>query len=190
MTSIHGKRAILILCCILAAAGIWKGSAVDALGQPLLGDEYRVKSGFLYHFMRFTQWPSGAFASADAPLILCVASTIPESDILFGLNDKLIRSRKVSVIRFAAPKDIQKCHVLFVASSDEKFVVKRLSEVGDRSILTVGEIPLFTKSGGIIRFFREGDQLRFEVNLDAADQAGLKFSSQMLMSAEIVRRGK
>lgn len=190
MISVHGRRAALILCCVLAVAGFATAGLSDALGQPLLGDEYRVKGGFLYHFMRFTQWPSGTFESADAPLVLCIASTVPESDILFALKDKLIRNRRVAVVRFAEPADIRRCHVLFVASQDEKYVVKRLSDVGDRHVLTVGEVPTFTRSGGIIQFFREADQLRFEVNLEAADRAGLKFSSQMLMSAEIVRRGK
>ena len=190
MISILGKRAALILCCLLAATGIWKAGFPEALAQPLLGDEYRVKGGFLYHFMRFTQWPAGAFDNADAPLVLCIASTVPESDILLALNDKVIRNRKVLVVKFTEPKDIQRCHVLFVASQDEKYVIKRLSDAGEKSILTVGEIPIFTQSGGVIRFFRARDQLRFEVNLDAADRAGLRFSSQMLMSAEIVRREK
>ncbi len=44
--------------------------------------------------------------------------------------------------------------------------------------------------GGIINFFKKGDRLRFEVNPDAAEKAGIRFSSQLLMSAEIVRKGR
>jgi hypothetical protein len=44
--------------------------------------------------------------------------------------------------------------------------------------------------GGIINFFMEQKRLRFEVNVDAARKAGLKLSSQILMSAEIIKGGQ
>ncbi len=163
---------------------------LGASAQPVSGEEYKVKAGFIYHFTRFTNWPRGTFKDKNSPINLCIASTNPESDIIFSLNDKTVKDRKIAVRKFRGKKDIRKCQILFIASGDEKFALKKLNTVKDKNILTIGEISGFIKMGGIINFFKKGDRLRFEVNPDAAEKAGIRFSSQLLMSAEIVRKGR
>jgi hypothetical protein len=53
--------------------------------------------------------------------------------------------------------------------------------------LTVGETEIFAQLGGIIGLFVEEDEVRFAINLKAAEQAGIKFSSQLLQVAKTVR---
>ncbi len=154
---------------------------------PLTGSEYRVKAAFLYHFARFIQWPKETFKDTDDPLGLCVASTRPETGILSGLQDKLVRTHRIVVRKYEGPECIDSCHILFITSDDPKVVLKWLNEAKDRRILTVSDAEDFVTAGGIIGFFMENQRLRFRVNLDAATRAGLKFSAQLLMSAEIVR---
>ncbi len=80
------------------------------------------------------------------------------------------------------------CHILFISSTDEKHIRKRLGAVKNQSVLTVGQTKGFAKKmGGVINFFTEGNSLRFQVNADAAKRAGLKFRAQLMMSAEVVR---
>ncbi|PYV15768.1 MAG: hypothetical protein DMG21_14080 [Acidobacteria bacterium] len=55
------------------------------------------------------------------------------------------------------------------------------------SALTVGESAGFAGLGGVINLTVEENKLRFEVNLDAAERAGLKISSKLLSLARIVR---
>jgi YfiR/HmsC-like len=52
----------------------------------------------------------------------------------------------------------------------------------------VSDIPHFSERGGMIQFIPEGGRIRFEVNLEAADEAGLKLSSELLKVAVAVRR--
>ena len=48
-------------------------------------DEYAVKAAYLYNFAKFVEWPSGAFASADAPLSICIAGDNPFGGrVLYG----------------------------------------------------------------------------------------------------------
>ncbi len=157
-------------------------------GEPLAGSEYKVKVGFIYHFIRFTQWPPGTFPSPESPINFCVASKNPAADILFSLQDKEVKGRRINVRKYVLGEDIGMCQVLFVASDDETFVLPLLAAAQGRHILSIGERDDFTRLGGIINFFVAMDQLRFEVNLDAAEAAGLKFSSQLLMSADIVKK--
>jgi hypothetical protein len=69
---------------------------------------------------------------------------------------------------------------------NKDLIRKHLEAVKDQSILTIGETETFSHMCGIINFFQEDNHLRFKINLDAAQHAGLKLSSQILMSAEIV----
>ncbi|WP_373497963.1 YfiR family protein [Desulfococcus sp.] len=161
-----------------------------ASGEPISGAEYRVKMGFIYHFIRFTQWPPETFPTPESPINFCIASANPAADILLSLQDKEVKGRKIDVNRSVTSEDVETCQILFIASDDEKFVQPMLESLKGRKILSIGEIKNFTRMGGVINFFVTRNQLRFEVNLDAAESAGLKFSSQLLMSADIVKKGE
>jgi hypothetical protein len=53
--------------------------------------------------------------------------------------------------------------------------------------LTVSDIPSFTNSGGMIGFELIDNRVRFDVNLAAAEKAGLTLSSQLLKVATDVK---
>jgi hypothetical protein len=52
--------------------------------------------------------------------------------------------------------------------------------------MTVGESDGFLEQGGMIRLDVEEGKIRFAINLDASEQAGLKISSRMLLLAKTV----
>ena len=54
-------------------------------------------------------------------------------------------------------------------------------------ILTVSDIDRFAERGGIINFYKENNKVRFKINLNAAERAGTKISSQLLRLGTIVR---
>jgi hypothetical protein len=65
-------------------------------------------------------------------------------------------------------------------------VLRILKNIGDRPILTIGEIKSFSRAGGIIQFFTRDDHLHFEINIKKAQAHQLKFSSRLLKLAVIV----
>jgi hypothetical protein len=54
------------------------------------------------------------------------------------------------------------------------------------SVLTVGDHDDFATTGGVIHFTRENYRVRFEINVRAAERAGLRISSKLLQLARIV----
>jgi len=173
--------------------------------DTLTGDEYRVMAGFIYNFAKFTEWRPDAFEKPDSDIHICFVSDKAGVERLFILNGKYIKERKITVINknksqpfmsifnTIAPKErnnINSCHILFIASENKEFIREQLNLVGDRNILTIGETEDFTSMCGIIRFFKKDNKLKFEVNIGAAQRAGLKLSAQLLMSAEIVKECK
>lgn len=156
-------------------------------GQPPVGSEYQVKAAFIYNFARFTQWPEDAFPSPDSPLILCFIASEPDAEILLALEDKLVRSRRLVVRKLDSDSDssLDGCHIVYLATGEVEIIRRSLALTRGRAVLSIGQSDAFIRQGGVINFFEREQRLRFAVNLDAADEAGLKFSSQMLMSAEI-----
>lgn len=57
-------------------------------------------------------------------------------------------------------------------------------------ILTVSDMENFCQKGGVIRLLTINNYLKFEVNLDAAQKAGLNIGSQMLNSALSIYKSK
>ena len=53
-------------------------------------------------------------------------------------------------------------------------------------ILTVGESDEFAQHGGVIGFIIQDETVRFVVNAEARDRAGLRISSRMLSLAAAV----
>lgn len=57
--------------------------------------------------------------------------------------------------------------------------------VQNRPVLTIGDTTGLLERGALINFYSDGERLRFEVHLNAAEAAGLKFSSRLLKLATV-----
>ena len=77
-------------------------------------------------------------------------------------------------------------HVVFISSSEENRLAKILKLFSDSNVLSVGEMDGFAKRGGIINLVKIAETIRFEINNDAAGQAQIKISSQLLKIANTV----
>jgi hypothetical protein len=174
--------AILSLSCILVFV-----EPATASDDPVTGSEYEVKLGFIYNFINFVTWPEAIFESNSDPLFLCIASDNPSSQVLYKLDGINIKQRKLKVIAYQEETCLEKIHVLFFATQRIAFIQQVLNQTKGRSILTIGETDGFSRMGGMINFFKEHNRLRFRVNIDTVQRNALKMSSQLLVSAQIVK---
>jgi hypothetical protein len=78
--------------------------------------------------------------------------------------------------------------VVFISQSEEGRARKILPALAKAGVLTVSDMPGFLDHGGMIQFTFSGNRIRFEVNLDAAQEAQLTLSSELLKVASAVRR--
>jgi hypothetical protein len=79
-------------------------------------------------------------------------------------------------------------HLVFISAGDEERWIDTIKAFQKTAVLTVGESDKFLQTGGIISFTREADKVRFEVNQDSMEDAGLKINAQLLKLATAVRR--
>ena len=145
--------------------------------------EYEVKAAFLLKLPSFVNWPTNAFVSADAPLVIGILGKDPFGSVIDELaRAARPRGRPVMVCRLRTVKEAidKNCHVLFVASSEKESVQKIVAGIGNKPILTAGDIPGLAMRGIMINFVVTNKTVKFEINEKRARDAGLRISSQLL----------
>jgi hypothetical protein len=81
---------------------------------------------------------------------------------------------------------LKKCHLLFVCPSEKKYTKEIIDSVNSEGVLTVADSQGFLEMGGSVNFVIEDNKVRFDINLTAAEKAGLKIRSQLLRLAKKV----
>jgi hypothetical protein len=104
------------------------------------------------------------------------------------ISGESINGKRVLVNFVARPQDAVSCRILFISSSQQSRLKEILAELDNTSVLTVSDMPEFTRRGGMIQFVVEANKIRFQVNLTSAERTGLTLSSQLLKVAIDVKR--
>jgi hypothetical protein len=179
------RRAKITLLALNLAG--WVVLSPSVLAQQSKPQEYQIKAVYLYNFSKFVQWPPTT-ENKDT-FAICVLGHDPFGaaldNVLVGekIEQKAMVARRITDVQEAA-----KCQILFIAISESSRAKQILSALGKNSILTVSDIANFSLIGGMIQFVVQDNKVRFEVNLSAAEKAGLTFSSQLLKVASAVRK--
>jgi hypothetical protein len=176
-------RRSVILLLILAS---WAGFAPAQ--DPR---EYQVRAVMLLNLTRFVEWPTSAFPSADAPIVIGILGRDPFGHVLDDvIKGEKVNGRGIVLERFPNLKALRSCHMLYISKSERGRIEKILGAVNGRSILTVSEVENFSGSlGGMVRLYvDEQRKVRLRVNLEAAKSENLRLSSKLLQVAEVVRR--
>lgn len=168
-------------CLMIIAVAL--ASATNT-GAAELG-EYAIKSGMLYNFTYFVEWPAETLDKTKT-FSVCIAGDNSSRSSFERLNGKLYKDRTIVVRQIREPGSITGCNLLFLNRSEATRLSAYLQAAQKKSILTVSDIDHFAPQGGIIGFFEQNGKVRFEINLDAAQQAKIKINSQLLKLARII----
>jgi hypothetical protein len=148
-----------------------------------------VKAVYLYNFGRFVHWPPTATAGKRDSFSICILGQDPFGPSLDStLAGETLDGKPLAVKRISTPGDAGECRILFISSTEENHLKEILAALDESSILTVSDMPAFSRRGGMIQFVLEGDKVRFEINLTKAETAKLTLSSELLKVATTVRR--
>jgi|HubBroStandDraft_5_1064220.scaffolds.fasta_scaffold50469_2 hypothetical protein len=164
--------------------------ATPSSAQNSSSTEYQLKAAFLFNFAKFIDWPPESFESPQSPFSICVIGKDPFGRAIDDeLQGKSIGSRSVAVQRMRDAASARHCQIVFVGAMEDRSPAGIIEALRGTNVLLVGESGGFATSGGTIQFTLEENHVRFLINTDAADRAGLKFSSKLLALAKIVHDG-
>lgn len=171
----HWQRLLLGSLLLLAGAG----ARAD--------DSSTVRLGFLLNFARYVDWPELSL-KPGAPLRFCLAPGDAALSAQFGeLARQTVQGRPIVVRQLLRHADVAACNVVYLSSETSGALPGWLAAAQQAGALTVGDVPDFVDLGGMIGLVPVGGRYRFDVNLGAARQADLRFSSQLLKLARTVR---
>lgn len=139
------------------------------------------KAGFVYNFIKYTAWPAGGEPQGDVRVCTLRANALQGQ--LSRLQGLKVGELSVTVVRPSGPEEWGRCQVLYVSSADADRVETVLRFLARKPVLTISDLPDFAQQGGMIELREVDQRIRFEVNLGAAQRAGLALSSPMLKLA-------
>lgn len=164
--------------------------APDDRAQQGKPSEYRVKAVYLFNFGKFVQWP---VASQPPPTLTSFPICVLGQDPFGSSLSDTIAGESIDGLRLVARQidrveNAEDCRIVFVSSSEENRVINILDGLQAKPVLTVSDMPEFCNRGGMIQFVLDGNKVRFQVNLTAAQKAHLTLSSQLLKVATSVQK--
>ena len=188
--------AVVVSSALAATALVGIGAAQTG---ALQASERTIKAAFLFKFAEYVDWPAAPIQPVDSPFGAAPVDPA-DSPFVFGvlgsgaLADELLRmtadrtldERPIRVRRLAARDVIDDLQVLFIAADQEDKVGELLSSARGRPILTVTETEGALANGSVINFTVNGERVRFEVSLGAAQVNSLRLNSRLLAVAERV----
>jgi YfiR/HmsC-like len=148
--------------------------------------ESNLKAAFIYNFTKYIDWENN---DADNNFIIGILGTSEIDEPINSIaRTSFIKNKRIIVKRFSKVEDIGYCHILFVPGNSRipiQSVLEKVEKV-DKGVLIISEEPGLARLGSGINFVRNNDKLKFEININALNSAGLKASSQLLKLAIIV----
>jgi len=141
-------------------------------------DERAVRAAYVFNLTKYIDW-----APENHDLNLCFLGDHASGDTFQKMLDgKTSLDRTIHVLFLAPEAELDDCSVLYVTGHKHSVPEKR-------NLLTVGESEWFAQEGGMVGLVRIGDQIEVQVNVEAAQRAGVKISSRLLSVAHLVKSG-
>lgn len=146
-----------------------------------------VKAALIFNFVKFTEWPA---VPVGQPFVVCIVGDDRlAAAFVETVRGKTINGRSLELGRPGDSAAWLACHVLFIAATQTRQSAGGLLGIKTAPVLTVSDRQGFAQAGGIIELYVEGGRMRFAINVDAAERAGLHLSSRLLGLAKVMRDG-
>lgn len=156
-----------------------------------------VKAAYLLNFLRYTDWPPASFADDASPLRVAILDDDQVADALEAIVQRSasVRGRGVEVQRFtaaglvgkpAAMAELREAHLVFFGRRVRDRAARLLAELEGSDVLTVGDLPRFAETGGMIGLRRDGQRIVFDANPAAIRPTKLIVSARVLKLARLV----
>lgn len=148
-----------------------------------------VKAAFVFNFIKLVNWPESRVPDAAAPLRVCVLrSDAMEEPLRQILGTKSVGLHPLEVASMSQDEDFAPCHVLYLGPQAASRYPALMARTSGKGVLLIDEGPQFTWPDGMIRLFLEQNRVRFELNLEALERAGLAVDPRLVRLARVAPR--
>jgi hypothetical protein len=150
--------------------------------------EYELKAAFLYNLGNFITWPPNAYATEDAPFLICVLGADPFGEALNSVtNRQKIAGRPIQVTRLTNEAETKDCQLVFISAAESARTPKALNVLKNYPVVTVGDSEDFIEQGGMIMFMTVDSKIKLAISPDRLTALQLKASAKLLQIAKIIK---
>ena len=183
--ALRRRCAVILFALTLAALPIAAFTRRDVStpfhnAQQTKVDEEKLTAVIIWKFLLFIDFPPEP--SSERFIIGVIGASRVESYLTETVKNKtLADGRVVEVRRIQSLDELAQCHLVYIAPSENGRLSQILAKIRGRNIVSIGRSDDFLARGGMINFYIENTNLRFEYNNDEIMTANkLRFSSQLL----------
>lgn len=137
---------------------------------------------YIYNFTKFLEWPQ------DNPPKEFNIYILGEGEITESLSQlassKMINDREIRVSNITKPGEANNCQILFLAEYNDRDLDSIIAMSTKRNILTVSYDGGMCEKGIAINFIQKKNKIRFEINIESLNRAGITANTQLLNLAE------
>lgn len=172
----------------LALALLLSVCAASAADRVRVRSESEVKALFFVTLARYIDWPTNAFSSQTAPIVVGVIGENPFGELLESLTaGEEVRGRRLQVARFTTAENLNNCHLLFLGNMTTLRQEVELARIGQKPIVTVSDREGFARKGGMVEMYINPEKkVRLRISKGVVDRAGVTISPALLRQAELV----
>jgi len=181
--NIQSAVAVRILLTVLMVIGLLCSSLTPVWSEESKNSEYWVKAAFIYNIFKFVDEKED-HSSPD--YLFCILGEAPFISEFNSIKDKSIDGKKIVIKQIDDPRNAN-CRAVFITSSEQRQIAQITRQLKSFGVLTLSDTTGFGQKGVMINFYLDQNKVRFEINLGAAEEAGVKISSKLLNLSTIVR---
>lgn len=181
------RRRLSVLVRLACAIAFCWTTSLGYAQQGYINREYKLKAAYLYNFGKYVSWPKEADRRSQ-DFVIGILGDSPVRDALVHVaQTRQLNDKRIVIKQFQAAHAYEYCHILYAPEEqDRELLSEILRRAREDPTLIVGETKDLLKAGGIIRFYLEGNRLKFEINPRRAEEVGLTISSKLLSLGRIV----
>lgn len=156
----------------------------SAEAEERLINENQAKAAFVFNVVRYVSWPP---PGGDTVLI-GIFGKGPLSREWQSISGKTLNNRKLLVIKSNDIDEMLDCHLVVIEETSPSKLSRILQKLRHYPILTIGDSPVFIRSGGSLNITLLNNRISFSVNLAQTRAGGLDISSNLLkLAAEVIK---
>jgi len=148
----------------------------------------QLKSAIIVNMARYIDWPGETFTGDRASFSICTLGRGRLAAAMEELSGTIVKGHPVTVRSMSGAADLSGCQLVVAATEDRRQLLEIIEKSRRQPVLTVGDQAGFSRDGGGIELYSEGNRIRFRINLGAARQNRLTISTHLLKLANDVIR--
>ena len=141
----------------------------------------KLEAIYMYNFTKYINWQT----QGSTFVIGVLDEKKVAAELSENLQNKEVKGQPIQVQNIGSVTEANKCQILYIPKSNSGQLQSILSAVSSADVLVVAEDDLAAE-GASVSFFIDGSKLRFKINKEALDKAGLQASSNLLSLAVVI----